>query len=50
MFTGEEGEAGAIDFGKVTNENQYARKRTRIKICGRYMYNYPSEKALTRGG
>jgi hypothetical protein len=50
MFEGEEGEGGAIDFGKVTNENQYARKRTRIKICGRYMYNYPSEKALTRGG
>ncbi|KAJ4369485.1 hypothetical protein N0V86_009320 [Didymella sp. IMI 355093] len=43
-------EAGAVDFGKVTDESQYTRKRTRIKICGRYMYNYPSEKALTRGG
>lgn len=41
---------GVLDFGKVTNESQYTRKRTRIKICGRYMYNYPSEKALTRGG
>jgi hypothetical protein len=41
---------GVLDFGKVTDESQYTRKRTRIKICGRYMYNYPSEKALTRGG
>ncbi|KAF3051114.1 hypothetical protein E8E11_006285 [Didymella keratinophila] len=43
-------ESGAIDFGKVTDESHYTRKRTRIKICGRYTYNYPSEKALTRGG
>jgi hypothetical protein len=43
-------ESGAVDFGKVTDESHYTRKRTRIKICGRYMYNYPSEKALTRGG
>lgn len=41
---------GVLDFGTVTDEIQYTRKRTRIKICGRYMYNYPSEKALTRGG
>lgn len=41
---------GVLDFGTVTDETQYLRKRTRIKICGRYMYNYPSEKALTRGG
>lgn len=45
----EEGD-GILDFGKVTDERRYTRKRTRIKICGRYMYNYPSEKALTRGG
>ncbi|KAH6625600.1 hypothetical protein C7974DRAFT_434634 [Boeremia exigua] len=41
---------GVLNFGRVTDESQYSRKRTRIKICGRYMYNYPSEKALTRGG
>ncbi|KAF2995552.1 hypothetical protein E8E13_003449 [Curvularia kusanoi] len=49
LFEGEDND-GAIDFGKVTDESRYARKRTRIKICGRYMYNYPSEKSLTRGG
>jgi hypothetical protein len=48
LFKGEED--GVLDFGQVTDERQYTRKRTRIKICGRYMYNYPSEKALTRGG
>jgi hypothetical protein len=41
---------GPLDFGKVTDESQYRRKRTRIKVCGRYMYDYPSEKALGRGG
>ncbi|KAF2126227.1 hypothetical protein P153DRAFT_378428 [Dothidotthia symphoricarpi CBS 119687] len=41
---------GVLDFGKVTDEKKYSRKRMRIKICGRYMYNYPSEKALNRGG
>jgi hypothetical protein len=41
---------GLLDFGKTTDESEYPRKRLRIKICGRYMYNYPSEKALNRGG
>jgi hypothetical protein len=43
-------EAGILDFGNTTDESQYSRKRMRIKVCGRYMYNYPSEKALNRGG
>lgn len=43
-------ERGILDFGNTTDESQYSRKRMRIKVCGRYMYNYPSEKALNRGG
>jgi hypothetical protein len=43
-------ECGILDFGNITDESQYSRKRMRIKVCGRYMYNYPSEKALNRGG
>jgi len=39
-----------VDFGDIVDETDYRRKRTRIKLCGRYMYNYPSEKALSRGG
>ncbi|KAH7339212.1 hypothetical protein BKA66DRAFT_581855, partial [Pyrenochaeta sp. MPI-SDFR-AT-0127] len=41
---------GIVDFGKVTNENEYSQKRIRVKVCGRYMYNYRSEKALNRSG
>jgi hypothetical protein len=43
-------EGGVLDFGKTNDESEYSRNRTRIKVCGRYMYNYPSEKALNRGG
>jgi hypothetical protein len=43
-------EGGVLDFGKTNDESEYSRNRMRIKICGRYMYNYPSEKALNRGG
>jgi DNA-binding Lrp family transcriptional regulator len=47
---GDNTEDGVLDFGKITDEDQYSRKRMRIKVCGRYMYHYPSEKALNRGG
>jgi hypothetical protein len=47
---GDDEPEGPLDFGKVTNESEYEGKKMRIKICGRYMYNYPSEKALNRGG
>jgi hypothetical protein len=43
-------ESGILDFGRITDESQYSRRRMRIKICGKYMYNYPSERALNRGG
>jgi hypothetical protein len=46
----DEDEEGVLDFGNITDEDKYSRKRMRIKVCGRYMYNYPSEKALNRGG
>jgi hypothetical protein len=42
-------EAGLLHFGITTYESQCLRKRVRIKVCGRYMYNHPSEKALNRG-
>ncbi|KAF2875318.1 hypothetical protein BDV95DRAFT_313916 [Massariosphaeria phaeospora] len=44
------GNEGILNFGKVTNESDYIQKRTRIKICGRYIYDYPSDTALNRGG
>ncbi|KAF2112566.1 hypothetical protein BDV96DRAFT_601966 [Lophiotrema nucula] len=41
---------GPVDFGEVTDGTDYTREKLRIKICGRYMYNYPSEKTLSWGG
>lgn len=39
-----------IDFGDVDDEGRFRSKKVRIKVCGRYIYNYPSEKAISRGG
>ena len=39
-----------IDFGNVDDEGNFKSKKMRVKICGRYIYNYPSEKAISRGG
>lgn len=39
-----------IDFGTVDDNSEQAGKKLRIKICGRSIYNYPSEKAMNRGG
>lgn len=50
QLLGEDERDGVVDFGEVTDEKDYRRKQMRIKICGRYMYNYPSEKALGRAG
>ncbi|ESZ95248.1 hypothetical protein SBOR_4360 [Sclerotinia borealis F-4128] len=43
------GEGGAIDFGDSTNSRQI-RKKIRVKICGRTIWNYPSDEAMSRGG
>ena len=42
-------EQTVIDFG-VIDDGQYTKKNIRVKICGKLIYNYPSEKAMTRGG
>ena len=39
-----------VDFGRTDDESQFQVKKIRIKICGRSIWNYPSEKALKRGG
>ena len=39
-----------IDFGDVDDEGRFKSKKMRIKVCGKYIYNYPSEKAISRGG
>lgn len=42
-------EVGYIDFGDNEEEGTKSQKM-RVKVCGRYIYNYPSEKAMNRGG
>ncbi|KAF2498113.1 hypothetical protein BU16DRAFT_525675 [Lophium mytilinum] len=42
--------ATSIDFGVITDEGQFSKKKMRIRICGHYIHNYPSEKAMNRGG
>ena len=39
-----------IDFGVVDDEGKFNSRKMRVKICGRYIYNYHSEKAISRGG
>ncbi|KAL0258469.1 hypothetical protein SLS55_005962 [Diplodia seriata] len=44
-------EAGTlVDFGDIDDQGQYNVKKIRVKVCGKYIYNYPSEKAMSRGG
>ena len=52
MFGEPEEEKGKtlIDFGDVDDEGKFKSKKMRVKICGRYIYNYPSERAISRGG
>lgn len=38
----------AIDFGST--QQTTTQKKVRVKICGRTIWNYPSDKALSRGG
>ena len=39
-----------IDFGEIDDDSKFKSKKIRVRICGRYIYNYPSEKAISRGG
>lgn len=39
-----------IDFGELDDDGMFKSKKMRVKICGRYIYSYPSERAVTRGG
>lgn len=39
-----------IDFGDIDDKGKFKSREIRVKVCGRYIYNYPSEKAVSRGG
>lgn len=39
-----------LDFGESDDEKKSKSKKMRVRVCGRYIYNYPSERAVSRGG
>jgi hypothetical protein len=44
------GEEGAVvDFGEI-KDGKFHKKMVRVKICGRTIWNYPSNKAMNRQG
>jgi hypothetical protein len=44
-----EKEGGAVQFGE-NMDAKTPRKKIRVKICGKSIWNYPSNKAMNRGG
>ena len=53
IFNKESGEIGSqtlIDFGEIDDNSKFKSKKIRVRVCGKYIYNYPSEKAINRGG
>lgn len=51
MNQGADGSNGTyIDFGAFDDATEDRGKKMRVKICGKLIYNYPSEKAMNRGG
>lgn len=39
-----------VDFGDCDDKGQYTKKKMRVKVCGRYIWNYASETAMSRRG
>ena len=39
-----------IDFGSIDDDGKFQSRKMRVKICGKEIYNYRSEKAVSRGG
>ena len=46
----EAAEGTPIDFGVIDDQCLHKPKKMRVKVCGRSIYNYPSDTSMTRGG
>ena len=44
------GTGAVIDFEDIDEEGVFRLRMRRIKVCGKLIYDYPSEKAVGRGG
>lgn len=40
----------AVDFGSAIGSSPAKAEKVKVKICGRTIWNYPSSKAMNRGG
>ena len=45
-----ESEGKYINFGAFNDDAGESGSKMRIKVCGKSIYNYPSERAVNRGG
>lgn len=43
-------EGSFFDFDTIDDETEHRGKKLRVRVCGRSIHNYPSEKAMNRGG
>lgn len=43
-------ETTLIDFGDADDQGNFTSRKIWVKICGKHIYNYPSEKAVSRAG
>lgn len=50
QMTTEGFEKGIVDFGEIDQEGKFRQRKIRVRVCGRDIWNYPSEKVLARGG
>lgn len=39
-----------VDFGELDDKGEYSKKKMRVKICGRFIWNYASQSAMSRSG
>ncbi len=40
----------AIDFGVIDDKGEFQKSKMRVRICGRYIYNYPRKGSMKRAG
>ncbi|KAF2668737.1 hypothetical protein BT63DRAFT_284063 [Microthyrium microscopicum] len=41
---------GMVDFGTINDRGVYTKKIIKVKLCGRYIWNYASNTSMTRKG
>ncbi|KAK8177488.1 hypothetical protein IWX90DRAFT_447605 [Phyllosticta citrichinensis] len=50
QIAAQDGHGTRVDFGDFDDSGQYVVRKIRVKVCGKWIYNYPSNKAMTRRG